>query len=84
MTTKKEMNEIKHLRRYGSSRIDQECENSYRKFAVGYSTERHFRIADHEEPIFCGAYGNVRKELDYSFHEHYRKGWYTRVCLVRE
>ena len=68
----------KELKRYGSSvEIDNQCpENKrcYRKFAVGYSTERHFRIDDDEEPAFYGAYGNVRKQLDYNYHEHYRKG----------
>ena len=68
----------KELKRYGSSvEMDDSCpENKrcYRKFAVGYSTERHFRIAHDEEPAFYGAYGNVRKQLDYNYHEHYRKG----------
>ena len=65
----------KELRRYGSS-IDEACDasNCYRKFEVGYSTERHFRIASHEKPAFVGAYGNVRKQLDYTYHVHYRKG----------
>ena len=64
----------KELRRYGSSTEGDDSVKRYRKFAVGYSTERHFRIADHEEPGFYGAYGNIRKELDYSYHVHYRKG----------
>jgi len=67
----------KVLKKYGSSSIDPDdrCKKlCYRKFTVGYSTERHFRIGDDEEPHFYGAYGNIRKELDYSYHVHYRKG----------
>ena len=67
----------KELQRYGSSVDTESCainKKCYRKFAVGYSTERHFRIAQDEEPAFYGAYGNVRKQLDYNYHVHYRKG----------
>lgn len=73
----------KELKRYGSSSVNEDGNSNrnicpkkkcYRKFAVGYSTERHFRIGDDEEPGFYGAYGHVRKELDYTYHEHYRKG----------
>ena len=78
-------NKKKELKRYGSSSVGDDDDNDdnvcpdtkkkcYRKFAVGYSTERHFRIANDEEPAFYGAYGNVRKQLDYTYHEHYRKG----------
>ena len=79
----------KKLQQYGSSVIDDHddgcCSGSrklYRKFAVGYSTERHFRIGDDETPAFYGAYGYVRKQLDYTFHQHYRKGTCQNVFVL--
>ena len=42
-----------------------------RRFSVLASTEEHFRSTD--DLGFYGAYGQVRKKLDYSYHAHYTK-----------
>ena len=47
---------------------------SYNPFCCDESTETHFKIPDDDPKKFYGSYGHVRKQLDYTFHAHYRKG----------
>lgn len=42
-----------------------------RHFSISHSTEDRCRSLDDEG--FYGAYGHIRKKLDYSYHQHYRK-----------
>jgi hypothetical protein len=55
----------------GFPEMEEDCQF---KFSVTFSTEHHFRCPDDEPPRFYGAYGHIRKQLDYSYHVHYRKG----------
>jgi hypothetical protein len=42
-----------------------------RRFSISHSTEEQFKSSD--DFGFYGAYGHIRKQLDYSYHCHYRK-----------
>lgn len=42
-----------------------------RKFSVDRSTEEYF--AEHGDPQYTGAFGHIRKRLDYDYHSNYRK-----------
>lgn len=42
-----------------------------RRFSVLTSTADHFR--DENDPKFYGPYAHIRKELDYTYHSHYKK-----------
>ena len=55
--------ELDHLRRKKQFQV--------RRFSVVASTEEHFRST--EDLGFYGAYGHIRKKLDYSYHAHYTK-----------
>lgn len=44
----------------------------YKPLCLKSSTEEHFR-SQKDEQKFYGAYGHIRKKLDYSYHSHYQK-----------
>jgi len=49
-------------------------ERLVRRFSVRKSTEEHHSVSNDDNAVgFYGAYGNVRKKLDYKYHVHYRK-----------
>lgn len=55
----------------GSLLKDGHFKTHIRSFSISHSTETLFKSLD--DFGFYGAHGHIRKQLDYSYHQHYRK-----------
>jgi hypothetical protein len=54
-------------------RVEHRQQQQFHYLDLNETTEKHYAIAPQEKPHFYGAYGVVRRKLDYSYHSHYCK-----------